>query len=633
MFKDENKIAYLLLSGYYVAMLAMAFIANGTGDDGDSIAHYLFSRYAFVHPENFIEHWAKPVFVLLSAPFAQFGFIGIKIFNVTVTTLAILFTYRIARQLKISNSWFVIVALCFAPMYIRLTLSGLTEPLFALAITVAIFLALRKHFLAAVLIVSFLPFIRSEGLIIIGVFAFYLIVTHRYKLMPILATGHIVYSILGWFYYNDFLWVFNKMTYAVWNSSYGQGSPLTFVWGMFDFIGLPLTFLLVAGTIVLMSSEWAVFKFKRLKIFSSDEVLLVYASFFAIWLSHTIFWAFGLFNSLGLVRVLIAVAPCAAIICLRGFNLILKMNFINSNPAMLLVASISLTACVIVTPFIQLDYQCSFELNGNQQSLQDAGEKYSGQLEGYTIYASSPYSLIPFSCDPFDTTRNRRLKQIHLQKQFPEKSAIIWDGFYAPNEDKVALANLMDDERFELLDIFEAQDCMGNTSKSAVFLIKTGARTKWIVKDTIYNIDFESEPVSGNTTTTSFSGKYSCMIDQANPYSPALQIKVGELGFELPATLQVSSMINVQSIPFFHDKHALLVVSLEHNDSVYFWKGLDIHNKMSALKIWEEVVFQIGIPQATNADDVLKIYFWNPHESAVSIDEFMISHIVEDKNE
>ena len=56
MFKDENKIAYLLLSVYYVAMLAMAFIANGTGDDGDSIAHYLFSRYAFVHPENFIEH-------------------------------------------------------------------------------------------------------------------------------------------------------------------------------------------------------------------------------------------------------------------------------------------------------------------------------------------------------------------------------------------------------------------------------------------------------------------------------------------------------------------------------------------------------------------------------------------------
>ncbi|MBP9884389.1 MAG: hypothetical protein KBF32_13355, partial [Chitinophagales bacterium] len=551
MFKDENKIAYLLLSVYYVAMLAMAFLASGTGDDGDSIAHYLFSRYAFVHPENFIEHWAKPVFVLLSAPFAQFGFIGIKIFNVTVTTLAILFTYRIARQLKIRNSWFVIVALCFAPMYLRLTLSGLTEPLFALAITVAIFLALRKHFLASVIIVSFLPFIRSEGLIIIGVFAFYLIITRRYKLMPILATGHIVYSILGWFYYTDFLWVFNKMTYAVWNSSYGQGSPLTFVWGMVDFIGLPLAFLLVVGTIALMSSEWAVFKFKRLKIFSSEEVLLVYASFFAIWLSHTIFWTFGLFNSLGLVRVLIAVAPCAAIICLHGFNLILNVNFITSNPAMRLVASISLTVCVIVTPFIQLDYKCSFELNGNQQSLQDAGKKYGKQLEGYTIYASSPYSLIPFNCDPFDTRRNRRLKEIHLEKQFPEKSAIVWDGFYAPNEDKVALANLMEDERFELLDIFEAQDCMGNTSKSAVFLIKTGAETKWMVKDTIYSIDFESEPVNEKITTPAFSGKYSCRIDQDYPFSPGLQTKVIDLGIELPATLRVNAMIYAESIPFF----------------------------------------------------------------------------------
>jgi hypothetical protein len=633
MFKDDYKIAYLLLSAYYVAMLAMAFIANGTGDDGDSIAHYLFSRYAFVHPENFIEHWAKPVFVLLSAPFAQFGFIGIKIFNVTVTTLAILFTYRIARQLKIRNSWFVIVALCLAPMYLRLTLSGLTEPLFALAITVVIFLALRKHFLASVLIVSFLPFIRSEGLIIIVVFAFYLIIARRYKLMPILAKGHIVYSILGWFYYTDFLWVFNKMTYAVWNSSYGQGSPLTFVWGMIDFIGLPLTFLFIAGTISLISNERAVFRIRRLRIFSMEEVLLVFGSFFAIWLSHTIFWTFGLFNSLGLVRVLIAVAPCAAIICLRGFNLILSMNLIASTPAMRILAGLFLTLAVIVTPFIQLDYKCSFELNGNQQSLQNAGEKYGKQLEGYTIYASSPYSLIPFNCDPFDTTRNKRLKEIHSENQFPEKSAIVWDGFYAPNEDKVALANLLEEERFELLDIFEAQDCMGNAGKSAVFLIKTGAKAKWMVKDTIYNIDFESEPVSGNITTTAFSGKYSCKIDQANPYSPALQIKVGELGFDLPATLRVSSMIYAESIPFFHDKHALLVVSLEHNDSLYFWKGLDIHNEMSAFKIWEEVVFQIGIPQAINANDVLKIYFWNPHESAVSIDEFMISHIVEDKIE
>ncbi len=633
MFKDENKIAYLLLSAYYVAMLAMAFIAGGTGDDGDSIAHYLFSRYAFIHPENFIEHWAKPVFVLLSAPFAQFGFIGIKIFNVTVTTLAILFTYQIARQLNIRNSWFVIVALCFSPMYMRLTLSGLTEPLFALAITVAIYLAMRKHFLASALLVSFLPFIRSEGLLIIGVFACYFVITRRYKLLPLLATGHITYSLLGWFYYHDFLWVFNKMTYAVWNSSYGQGSPLTFVWGMFDFIGLPLAILLAAGTISLIVNEWAAFRYRRLKMFSAEEVMLVYGSFFAIWLSHTIFWTFGLFNSLGLVRVLIAVAPCAAIIGLRGLNLVLSVNFFASTPAMRILAGGFLTLAVFMTPFIQLDYRCSFELNGNQQSLQDAGEKYNKQLEGYTIYASAPYALIPFNCDPFDTTRNKRLKEIHSEKQFPERSAIVWDGFYAPNEDKVALANLMENERFELLDIFEAKDCRGNTSKSAVFLIKSGSETKWLVKDTIYNIDFESEPASGNITTTSFSGKYSCKIDQAYPYSPALQIKVGELGFQLPATLRVSSMINVKSIPFFQDQHALLVVSLEHNDSVYFWKGLDIHNEMSAFKIWEEVAFQIGIPQATNADDVLKIYFWNPHESAVSIDEFMISYIVEDKSE
>src|SRR6185312_15488826 len=92
--KKEDRLAYLLLLVYYFIMIALAFIAKGTGDDGDSVFHFLFAKYAFVCPENFVNHWAKPVFVLLASPFAQFGFIGIKIFNVTVTTLAIFFTYK-----------------------------------------------------------------------------------------------------------------------------------------------------------------------------------------------------------------------------------------------------------------------------------------------------------------------------------------------------------------------------------------------------------------------------------------------------------------------------------------------------------------------------------------------------------
>ncbi|MEO6166678.1 MAG: hypothetical protein ABIO46_00135, partial [Chitinophagales bacterium] len=294
-----DRLSYLIILVYYVIMLLIAFNTPGTGDDGDSIYHFLFAKYAFAHPENFVEHWAKPVYVLLAAPFAQFGFTGIKVFNVTVTTLAILSSYRIAQQLQIKNRWFLIIALCCAPMYIRLSLSGLTEPLFALALTTTIYLAIQKRLFPAAVLASFLPFIRSEGLVILCVYILYLLFKRKYKMIPLLATGHVLYSIIGWFYYKDFLWVFNRMTYAVWNSSYGSGSALTFIYGMKDFIGVPLTVLFSAGTLFGIVSVYRNL-FKGGQHLSIEEVWLVYGSFFSVWISHMLFWSFGLFNSLGL---------------------------------------------------------------------------------------------------------------------------------------------------------------------------------------------------------------------------------------------------------------------------------------------------------------------------------------------
>ena len=65
---------------------------------------YLFARYAPQHPELFFHHWAKPLFVLLSCPFAQFGFIGVKVFNFIVSLLIIVGTYLICKEMKIKQA-------------------------------------------------------------------------------------------------------------------------------------------------------------------------------------------------------------------------------------------------------------------------------------------------------------------------------------------------------------------------------------------------------------------------------------------------------------------------------------------------------------------------------------------------
>jgi len=77
-----------------IILISLAIILDGTGGGGDSVFHYMYSKYAIEHPENFFNHWAKPVYTMLSCPFAQFGFIGIKLFNVLMSLISAYFTYK-----------------------------------------------------------------------------------------------------------------------------------------------------------------------------------------------------------------------------------------------------------------------------------------------------------------------------------------------------------------------------------------------------------------------------------------------------------------------------------------------------------------------------------------------------------
>ena len=89
----KNNQIYVLLFIYLIIVTTIIILFEGTGRSGDSIHHYLFAKFAPLHPKLFFNHWAKPLYVLLASPFAQFGFIGVKIFNATVSMFTIFFTF------------------------------------------------------------------------------------------------------------------------------------------------------------------------------------------------------------------------------------------------------------------------------------------------------------------------------------------------------------------------------------------------------------------------------------------------------------------------------------------------------------------------------------------------------------
>ncbi len=366
MKKTEQKIAEVLFVLFALACFLTAIFTNGNGRVGDSINHFMIAKNAWQDPILFFNHWGKPFFTILASPFAQFGFIGLKIFNVSCALLAAYLAGQTAKLMGMQNwFWTPILVLC-GSLYFSIMLSGLTEPLSALMLITAVYYYQQNKDNLALCIVSFLPFVRSEGLVIILVFAAYLLISKNYKKLPWLLLGHAVFSLAGWYFYKDILWVFTKIPYASPNSIYGKGPWSHFIVQLYFCLGPILYGGLILG-IFFELKNW----FKEGKNVNYKNLFLIDGSILAFVAAHSIFWALGIFNSMGLNRVLVSIFPLMGIVILNGYNQL--TNYLPNN----FQSKIRYVwyALVLIFPFLKnpaaINFQEACTLSKEQKFVKD----------------------------------------------------------------------------------------------------------------------------------------------------------------------------------------------------------------------------------------------------------------------
>lgn len=431
--------AYLAISAYIVINF------DGTGDSADSISHYLFAKYAPQQHELFFNHWAKPLFVILASPFAQAGFTGIKVFNILLNAITILFTIKSAEKLGIKTALLSGLIVVCSPLFFLLGFSGLTEPLFACMLSLSLYLVTCNKLLPAAVLVSFLPFVRSEGLIIAGVFGLYFLYKRNFRAIPVLTTGHIIFSIAGSFYYGDLLWVFNKIPYAHLSSVYGEGDMFHFFRQIIYLTGVPNYFLLWSGCLIM------IYQGLRSRI-NPELSILVLLGFLAFFIAHSIFWAFGIFNSMGLIRVFIAVIPLIAIIASKGAEGIASFIPNRFRGAFVLFLSIY----ILIFPFTKnhaaIHFKTDFSLNVDQI---EAGElckalKKKNLIQGKNMIYAHPYLSYCLEINHFDP-------MVHQDPQggFPGniKSGFIfiWDRWFTEIHHQISLQQIRNSDEFQEL--------------------------------------------------------------------------------------------------------------------------------------------------------------------------------------
>lgn len=429
----KNLIYYFLVFYAVICTLTIIFF-DGTGDSGDSITHYLFARYAPSHPALYFDHWAKPVFVLLASPFAQFGFTGIKIFNVLVALATIFFTYKTAEQLKVKNAFLAAVILAFSPLYYILTFSGLTEPLFALFVILGFFFCTKQKYITASIIISFLPYVRSEGLIIIGVFVLYFLYKSAWKVIPYLLSGSIIYGVAGFFVHSDFLWVFTKIPYTKLSSVYGHGRFFHFVEELINVTGVPVYLLFWAGFV---SSFILLFKKRILP----EQHILLFLGFSSFFVAHSLFWYLGIFNSMGLKRVLIGIMPLIALLALHGFNFVtenrtwLKTLYKKALQGFLLIY-------ILVFPFTPnpsaIQWEKDLMLNADQKLAIQTAEfiRKEKKISGPLLY-NHRYFSVPLGIDYFDPKFCKQISQETIA-EMKTGDLLIWDNLYTEFESGIS---------------------------------------------------------------------------------------------------------------------------------------------------------------------------------------------------
>ncbi|GAB2969535.1 hypothetical protein GCM10027048_45500 [Hymenobacter coalescens] len=440
----------LTLAGLLLSVLTALLTAN-TYDLGDSINHYLFSHYAFEHPDNFFDSWAKPLFVLLTAGPSQAGFIGIKLFNCAVAALAAWQAFRLAAGLQLRWPWLAVLFTYCAPDYFRIQFSGLTEPLFSLLLVSGAALTVRGRATTAAVLLSFLPFVRSEGFLILAVWAVYLALTRQWRVLPWLALGYIVYSLAGAVVYHDLGWVFHRNAYET-ISHYGSGQWGHFVQqlpGILGWVLLGLFWLgMLAGGLNWLTAADAA----RPAGLRWAECLLVYGSVVVYLGAHTVFWALGLFASFGMTRVMDAVVPLMAVIALQGLWLLVHRVPEHRQATVAYVLGL----LVLVFPLTGARTGFRWRTDFNRPAEQQLIEQVAAQVKARTAGAARrmlwdhPYWAVALGADPFAANRQTMLAWRQAKPLTPG-TLLLWDNWFSTVEARVSYAQLRQDARLQLI--------------------------------------------------------------------------------------------------------------------------------------------------------------------------------------
>lgn len=281
----------------------------------DGGTHYLFARWAWMHPDTYVSVWGRPLFTVLYALPAQLGYPAAKLLTVVVCLLTGWQTFRLAQDYGFARPELAIPLLYLQPSYFLISGDTMTEPLFALIFVTALRLHRRGEITKGMIVASLMILARPEGFFLGLLWGLWVLFDPRaarpwwvrVASLAWLGVGMVAWWLAAFLITRDPLFILHNWPSNWSSAAYGTGSLWDYWHHRWDILGPLLQYPLLLGLAVLL---W---RRRGMEIISAVLVLFVV---------HSVLRRYGMFGSAGYPRYFVCVAPAIALIMLAGWNAI-----------------------------------------------------------------------------------------------------------------------------------------------------------------------------------------------------------------------------------------------------------------------------------------------------------------------
>lgn len=606
LLKKYGAFFYVSISVLICFIFALSFETFEGG--ADNYIHYRVSRYAFTYPELFLDHWGKPVFTLLSSPFAQFGFQGLIFFNVLCGVLASYFAFRCAQLLQLKNAWITALFTLAMPIYYIMMVSAMTEILFSFLIILSIYFFLREKYILSSILFSTLFLVRTEAYILYPFIIFAFAWKKQWKAIPFLGTFFMLYSLIGLFYFGDFLWLINQSPYGDASDLYGTGELFFFIKNYKEISGKPIGVLLFIGTLIaIYQGAKSLLKNKEIRL----EILLIEGCFILYFAAHSYVWWSGTGASAGLVRVMAAIVPLMAISATRSIDLL--STFLESYKKILFGFLFLFSIYIFTIPFKMYPLPLKY---GERENTIAASVQWFQQskYKNTKVYFYDPLIYFLLDRNPFD---HAVIKELIDDREHPENvtkvgEIIFYDMHFGPNEGRLPLENLMRNEHFKLIAYFEPLipfEVIGGYSYG--MLLFERIQPAKIDNYTLLKKYKEEKTVNENWKENLFNNKKITKEE----FTPLLEVKLNEI-----ENYQAYQLIEANIETKIENGEVLFVISIERDGKSLHYQAVPCENqKINTVTAKMDASFR--------ESDQLKIYIWNKSKTEGVIQNFNVNLI------